>query len=406
MGPDTAYYTEDILKLNKDDNDYADRIDLTLEYTITFMKEKLSRINELIPQFNDIQLPDEQEETGEDKLDPVVEDDTTNADEDIKDAKLAAADIAPKLTDNFEKDTVIAYIKQKDYRLEVLELLATSQPWDEIPAFKDGTIFENAMAVMEGIETLIDEKTEDKDEGTKQSDSDEETPVDDKTNVNPEPGQDLEQIDLQKSMAELIVLIKSLYNESNSLLRKKLMLYADLMEKTNGTVSPDGFKFDISRIPNVLELWKKVAGIKEDADAFLMSPMLFFPKVIHAARATFPALVETIDAAILNEGKNREREPLRKLRSQQMHKAAEALKDQKIAWKVGDKHIADIREIEKGQGFETGYTYISVENFSQRYYNAEELKHFKGSEEDLGPEYVEARTKNDKIAKDRFKLYK
>ncbi|MBW1298396.1 DUF4157 domain-containing protein [Aquimarina litoralis] len=62
-------------------------------------------------------------------------------------------------------------------------------------------------------------------------------------------------------------------------------------------------------------------------------------------------------------------ENVRKDRSKCMHEAAEELHDKNIIWKVGDKHVSDIINMEKNTGIKTNYYYMDKESFQKKYWS-------------------------------------
>ena len=356
LGNDTEYLTEGLLKVNEKDKDYADPVHLRVEQVIAFVKNTYDKAVPVLQYAKTL--------------------DIGQALKKGKETKEGAAGIAKQLVkkmvdEGAENDEIVKDVKSANYSLDTLETLGKYGTWEAYDP--GGPYTDRIFAIAAEID---EERYRREDELEEKSEQDEQSKPVDALGV------------FRWGALEVM----NLFNEYKGRLPITFKLYFHLKD-TGHYIDGDGhFSFAIGKIPAVLKAWEELESLAPDLKKLIQTEGNdhLLPQLIADSLRILPALNRALDAGISEGTKGRDIVQAKEARSLAMHEAAEKAKDQKIAWKVGNLHILDIRKLEEEKVIETGYSYIEKSTFKSKYLNEQDLKTYKGGNEDLGEAYVKA----------------
>jgi hypothetical protein len=381
MGSGTHYYPEDLLKVDTSHMDYADPVHLRLQQVIAFIQDDFLKL-----------MPELERGISLDFSAAL-----SQAAEKVQGASTYVATFGPKIvSEEHSVESIFGEIKALNLPVKLLETLAEDETWNFEEAFDPSDEYgEKFSDITEMI--LKEYGRRFMEESHSKTESHE--------------GIGLEMFAVHPSIVEAQGILKQVTDfieKFQNRLPSTLKLYFDLREK--GHYSGVGhFPFSMEHIAGTIKAWDALGKMFEPLLKLRLSPDA---SMMHEAFIQIMSAVVTLVEALKN-GMGPEKlihtEAL-ELRSMEMHRAAEALKGAPIAWKVGNKHIEDIRRFESEGKITTSYAYIDREKFNPQYYNRDELNLYLASlklpdadpekaDKDIGDAFLAARSQQGEILK-------
>lgn len=201
-------------------------------------------------------------------------------------------------------------------------------------------------------------------------------------------------------MLKFVMSANHLYKSSKNRLPGAMKLYLNLRNSPGGEDATKAYRYDVDHIPSVLYRWNKLQDMSDAIAAFqhdfATPPRVLMTRILKDLGLFMRVLGEGVD----NLDDTRDPEDIQKLRSIEMNNAANALYNQPIAWKVGDRHVTDIRNLEAEGRITTDYAYISKENFNTKYLTDEMLKYGTAFRTDMDEGYHEEKANVRKTLED------
>lgn len=370
LGKGYQYYTENKLKINSHDEDYADPVDQRLEQSIAFVKSDSADVITKLKEIDidklklGIQKSEKQKNAEKEKKDTVDISSTVN-------------EFAPKIgKDNFDFETIKTELNVTDeekYSKDMLKKLFDVDNWKYEEFNPDYKYNDNFNAIID----LFYEEYNRRDELEASDDSDEDVPDEDNAN-------------LIHSRALLYDTI-GFYDKHKGRLPSTLKLYYEL-KKSSIYDGKTHFKFALKMVPTVLNKWQELEIlIPVIKDALSKNEDVKFPQLIPKALQNLEYIVHALAQGITGGLGAVDIMSAKEKRSIAMNNAANKIENQPIAWKVGNLHIEDIIELEKKHTMPPArYTYITKNDFKNQYIDPEKMKSHEGDDNDLGEGYVKA----------------
>ena len=356
LGNDTEYLTENLLKVNPKDQDYADPVHLRVEQVIAFVKDTYDKAIPVLRYAKTLDIGEALKKGKQTK----------------EGATAIAEQLVKRMVKGAKKDEIVEAVKSENYSLETLEKLGQYDTWK---AYDPGEPYTDE--IFEILQEIDEERYRREDELDDKSSSEDDQP---------------EPVDALGVFKHGALGVMNLFNEYKGRLPITFKLYFHLKD-TGHYIDGDGhFAFATSRIPAVLNAWEKIESL-----AAILKEIIYtethdhlLPQAIDASLRILPALNKALNAGISEGTKGRDIIQAKEARSLAMHEAAEKIHDKKIAWKVGNLHILDIRQLENDNVIKTDYSYIEKNTFKSKYLNEQDLKTYEGGDDDLGEAYTRA----------------
>jgi len=389
IGEDVKYFTEGVLKTDSKDKEYADPVHLRLEQVIAFVRDECSK---LMPKLDGFKTA---------PLEAIAEQEELAGQE----AALIVKQLGPKLKICDDESEIMQIIIEGKHSLAVLKKLEDVNAW----AGSDGAV-EQHTDNDNGHKSDDDSDVEDKEEIGKSFDD----KVDDltllimKESTKKEMEEQSEQSNEQENPVTTGRLlgdnVMTFHDKFKGRLPTTLLLYQH-MKREGRYAEQEHFAFNPESIKPAVQAWDAIAKWQDKAlQVFLAKDMAGQLKgLIATAYEKLFALMKA-----LNEGmqdiEQRAIPDVTLARSQAMHKAATELKGEKIAWKVGELHVQDIKKLESENKIDTEYAYLQKDVFKGAYLDMQEMKKYKAPENNVDPSDKQAHDAMNSIISSEKKL--
>lgn len=361
-GPSTKYFTESMLKSSTEAVEYSDPVHLRLEQVIAFIKDDTA---ELLPKLNDISKM-----SFVDSLE--AEDNTVQA------VVPIVKDIAPKIASDMSVEEIIEEIKAKDCSLSLLEKLGQSGSWNFQTEYDPEDLYSDKFFE---VILAIDEERYRREDLILDDDIEDSMPV-------------IDPLMLAQAAANNVT---SFCDKYKGKFPSSMQLYYHV-KKEGQYNDKEHFRFFPGKIPATLTVWSDLELLSKNISDMLKAKQKeAYGKAIKDAYEILSALVKALDEGMLAGQDNRSVADVRELRSKAMHQAANELKGDAIAWKVGDLHVQDIKALESAGKIKTDYAYIEKDAFKEAYIDAEEMSGYEEAPEDIDLAYREGKEEQKQI---------
>ncbi|MCT4636075.1 MAG: DUF4157 domain-containing protein [Bacteroidales bacterium] len=354
LGGGNKYFTESMLKTKPQNLDYSDPIYLRLEQVFGFILESGGNILQQLR-----------------KIDPSVLAEKTLATKAVNEKiALIVLDLAPYIaSDTFTVETILDTVESKHLTKAELQRLGSVEAWNLSELDPEDKYEDNFYNVQDRVEEMAESIVEEA------SSASEEVVVD------------------PFIMANKLVYVDffNFYDMYKGRLPLTLKLYYDLKKKEHVTTKLSRFNFDIDAIKPLLAEWDKIESLRGIVtDVMTKHRIDLIPDIVKTVICKIEKLIQLIREGQLGSGSEDHTNVIRRHRSIEMDQAAEELKSENIAWKVGNLHVEDIKFMESLGTANTGYTYITKENFKAQIEHVSELDASIDPSEKVGADYLEA----------------